>query len=89
VRITSLCLDFGEDRKRAHIADFGRHAVAVLDTITDTAMTTVEVGGNPEVIALSNDGQRLYVADYWAGPHTAISIESVTRDWDNTRHVED
>ena len=83
------CLHFGEDGKQAYVTDFGRHAVAVLDTITDTVMATVEVGGNPEAIALSNDGQRLYVADYWAGALTAISIESVMRDWDNTRHVED
>ena len=36
--------------------------------------------GHPEPLALSGNGESLYVADYWAGTLTAISIASVVRD---------
>lgn len=42
-------------------------------------ITTVALGGHPEAVALSGDGERLYVADYWAGTLSAISIASVGR----------
>ena len=73
-------LHFSDDAKLAYVTDFGRHAVTVVDTITNSVVTTVDIGGNPEALALSSDGERLYVADYWAGALTAIAMPSVMRD---------
>ena len=43
-------------------------------------ITTVQLEGHPEHVALSGDGELLFVADYWAGTLTAISIPAVLRD---------
>jgi sugar lactone lactonase YvrE len=53
---------------------------AVLDIVANSVITAVQLDGNPEAVALSGDGEWLYVADYWAGTLTAISIASVVRD---------
>ena len=71
---------FGADGKRAYVVDLASSGVVVLDTTTDSVITTVQVDGHPEAVALSGDGEVLYVADYWAGTVSAISIASVMRD---------
>src|SRR5271166_1721160 len=73
-------MQFSDDGKRACVTDLASSAVAVLDTITNSVITAVQLDGHPEAVALSGDGERLYVADYWAGTLSAISIASVVRD---------
>ena len=52
----------------------------MLDTITNSVITAVALDGHPEAMALSGDGARLYVADYWAGTISAVSIASAVCD---------
>jgi DNA-binding beta-propeller fold protein YncE len=33
-----------------------------------------DVGGHPEALALSADGERIYVGDYWSGTVTVFSV---------------
>jgi len=68
------------DGKLACVTDLTSSAVVVLDTITNSVIAAVQLDGHPEAVALSADGELLYVADYWAGTLTAISIASVVRD---------
>lgn len=49
----------------------GNAAVAGGEHVVDT----VDVGGYPEALAVSADGHRLYVCDYWFGTATVLSIE--------------
>jgi DNA-binding beta-propeller fold protein YncE len=35
---------------------------------------TIDVGGHPEVLAVSPDGHRVYVGDYWSGNVTVFSV---------------
>ena len=71
---------FSADGKRAYVADLASSGVVMLDTTTNSVITTVGFDGHPEAMALSGDGELLYVADYWAGTVSAISIASVMRD---------
>ena len=73
-------MKFSDDGKLACVTDLTSSAVVVLDTITNSVIAAVQLDGHPEAVALSADGELLYVADYWAGTLTAISIASVVRD---------
>ncbi len=73
-------MQFSGDGKRACVTDLASSSVAVLDIVTNSVITTVQLDGNPEAVALSGDGEWLYVADYWAGALSAISIGSAVRD---------
>ena len=71
---------FSDDGNLACVTDLASSALVVLDTITNSAVTAVQLDGYPEAVALSGDGELLYVADYWAGTVTAISIASFVSD---------
>ena len=73
-------MKFSGDGKLACVTDLASSVVVVLDTITNSVITAVQLDGHPEAVALSGDGELLYVADYWGGTLTAISIASVVRD---------
>lgn len=73
-------MQFVADSKLACVTDVASSTVALLDTITNSVVTTVHLAGHPERVALSGDGELLYVADCGAGSLTAISIPSVLRD---------
>lgn len=73
-------MQFSGDGKLACVTDLTSSAVVVLDTITNSVIAAVQLDGHPEAVALSADGELLYVADYWGGTLTAISIVSVVRD---------
>jgi DNA-binding beta-propeller fold protein YncE len=47
--------------------------VAVLCTATNTVVDTIAAGVEPSCVAVSPDGDRLYVADY-AGTVTVLSV---------------
>ena len=46
--------------------------VSVIDTITDTVITTVTVGGLPWGVAVSPDGKKVYVANRGGGGYVSI-----------------
>ena len=65
------------DGKHAYITTFGDHTLSVVDTITNSVTAAVDVPGHPEAVAISPDGERVYVGDYWAGAVTVISTPTV------------
>jgi YVTN family beta-propeller protein len=70
----------GDDGQLACVTDLASATVVLLDTVTNSVVTAVQLDGHPEDVALSGDGELLYVADYWSGTLTAISIPSLLRD---------
>jgi len=72
-------LHVSSDGKRAYTTDFGHHSVRVWDPIKKTIMTTVDLGRNPEALALTADEEFLYVADYLDPTLTVISLASSER----------
>jgi DNA-binding beta-propeller fold protein YncE len=53
--------------------------VLVLDTVNKTIITTVDLGRNPEALALSANEEFLYVADYLTPTLTVLSLASSKR----------
>ncbi len=47
----------------AYIANTGDDTVSVVDTATNTVVTTINVGNEPGGTAVSPDGNRVYVAN--------------------------
>ena len=66
----------GSDGKQAYITDLGHHCFWVLDPANKTIMTTVDLGRDPEALALSADEEFLQIADYLAPTLTVISLAS-------------
>jgi YVTN family beta-propeller protein len=50
-------------RKTRAYHHFGDGALSVVDTITNSVATTVDVRGYPEAVAVNPDGERFYVGD--------------------------
>ena len=50
-------MQFSDDGKRAYVTDLASSTVVVLDTITNSVITAVQLDGNPEPVALSGDGE--------------------------------
>ena len=48
---------------RAYVANFGSNSVSVIDTSSNTVVTTVPVGTQPNGVAVTPDGTRAYVAN--------------------------
>jgi YVTN family beta-propeller protein len=65
------------DGKRAYVTNFGDHTLSVVDTITNSVSTTVDVARDPEAVAITADGDRVYLGHYWPGIVTVISIPTV------------
>jgi YVTN family beta-propeller protein len=65
------------DGKRAYVTNFGDHTLSVVDTITNSVSATVDVAEHPEAVAISADGDRVYLGHYWPGIVTVISIPTV------------
>jgi YVTN family beta-propeller protein len=63
------------DGKHAYVSNFGDRSVSVIDTIAQCVTETIDVGGHPEALAVSPDGHRLYVGDYWSGIVTVFSVQ--------------
>ena len=69
-------LHISRDGKQAYVTDFGHHSVWVLDPVDKTIITMVDLGRDPETLALSADEEFLYVADHLAPTLTVISLAS-------------
>ena len=71
-------LRLSPDGKRAYITYLGDGTLSVVDTITNSVVTSVDVPGHPEAVAVSPDGERIYVGDYWSGAVAVIAVPSVS-----------
>ena len=70
-------LRLSPDGKRIYITNFGDGTLSVVDTITNSVVTTVDVPGYSEAVAVSPDGERISVSDYWSGAVAVISVPTV------------
>lgn len=55
---------FAPDGKRAYIANFLEDSVSVIDTATNTVLSSLSVADHPEGIAITPNNKRVYVALY-------------------------
>ena len=46
----------------------------MIDTITNSITATLDVLSHPEAVAVSADGERVYVGDYWSRAVAVISV---------------
>jgi YVTN family beta-propeller protein len=52
----------GADARDAYVANSNTNTVSVIDTATNTPVSTITVGANPDAVAITPDGARAYVA---------------------------
>lgn len=69
----SVGLAVSPDGQRLYVADYYRGLVAVIDTNTNTVVTTIPVDPVPSALTLSPDGTRLYVASSAGGTVAVIA----------------
>lgn len=67
-------LQFSPDGKLAYSTDFGEGTISVIDPITNSITATLAVLSHPEAVAVSADGERVYVGDYWSRAVAVISV---------------
>lgn len=67
-------LQLSPDGKRAYGANFGDGTISVIDTVTNSMIATLDVLSHPEAVAVSADGERVYVGDYWSCAVAVISV---------------
>jgi RHS repeat-associated protein len=71
----------GQTRFLAYVANYGSNSVSVLDTITDSVVTTINVGTEPDAIAVEPDNSAVFVANYGSG---TISVIDPADIWTST-----
>ncbi|MGD1345665.1 YncE family protein [Mycobacterium seoulense] len=69
------CVRISPSGKYAYVSHFGAGSVSIVDTIAQCVTDTIDVDGHPEALAVSADGDRLYVGDYWSGTVTVLSVQ--------------
>jgi YVTN family beta-propeller protein len=69
-------LDISGDGKRAYVTDFRLNSISVLDPVNKAVIAVVDLGRNPEALALSANKELLYVADYSTPTLIVISLAS-------------
>ena len=67
-------LQLSPDGKHAYSTNFGDGTISVIDTITNSITATLDVLSHPEAVAVSTDGERVYVGDYWSHAVAVISV---------------
>ena len=67
-------LQLSPDGKHAYSSNFGDGTISVIDTITNSITATLDVLSHPEAVAVSADGERVYVGDYWSRAVAVISV---------------
>jgi YVTN family beta-propeller protein len=67
-------LQLSPDGKYAYCTNFGDGTISVIDTITTSITATLGVLSHPEAVAVSVDGERVYVGDYWSRAVAVISV---------------
>jgi YVTN family beta-propeller protein len=66
------------DSTRAYVANAGSNSVSVINTATNTVVTTLGVGSNPVKIAITPNGARAYVTNNGAKSVSVINTATNT-----------
>jgi YVTN family beta-propeller protein len=69
----------------AYVANMNRNTVSVIDTATNTVTSTVNVGNQPEGVAVTPDGTKVYVANMHS--NTVSVIDTATNTVTTTVNV--
>jgi YVTN family beta-propeller protein len=77
-------LQLSPDGKHAYSTNFGDGTISVIDTITKSITATLDVLSHPEAVAVSADGERVYVGDYWSRAVAVISVPMLPDRLGNT-----
>ncbi len=62
----------------AYIPNFGDNTVSVINTSTNTVVTTITVGTSPLGVTVSPDGNRVYITNYDGGTVSVINTATNT-----------
>jgi YVTN family beta-propeller protein len=76
-------LQLSPDGKHAYSSNFGDGTISVIDTITNSITARFDVLSHPEAVAVSADGERVYVGDYWSRAIAVISVPMLRDLLDN------
>src|ERR1700741_1853056 len=60
----------------AYIANYGSNTVSVINTVTDTVISTIPVGSGPYGVAISPDGSTVYVTNAVGNSVSVINTTS-------------
>jgi hypothetical protein len=69
--------DFSADGKHAYTVDFAQQSIRAIDTADNSVAGSVQLWGHPEALAVSANGEFIYVTDYLKGTLTVISAALV------------
>ncbi len=58
------------------MTNLNSNTVSVVDTATNSVLGAIDVGSEPNGVAVSPNGSTVYVADYGSGSVSAINTES-------------
>jgi YVTN family beta-propeller protein len=75
--VTALNAGVAQAQFRAYVTNLGSDDVSVIDTYTNTVLTTIPVGTNPAGVAVTPDGAFAYVANRGSG---TVSVIDTTFD---------
>jgi YVTN family beta-propeller protein len=68
---------FSANGKHAYTIDFARQSIRTIETADNSVVGSVQLEGHPEALAISADGEFIYVTDYLNGTLTVISTALV------------
>jgi streptogramin lyase len=71
----NVCLAFTADGDTAYICSLDEGMIYGLDTSTNTIVSLIYVGGQPNFIAITPDGSKAYVSDGTSTAITSIDLE--------------
>ena len=64
------------DGSKVYVPNYGSDTVSVIDTATNTVITTIPVGATPWGVAVTPDGSRVYVAN--SGDNAVSVIDTIS-----------
>ncbi len=76
VAVSGPTEDYPDAPNRAYVANYYDNTVSVIDTNTNTVITTISVGSSPRALAVSPDGTHVYVANYNANTVSVIDTNT-------------
>jgi YVTN family beta-propeller protein/YD repeat-containing protein len=76
VAVSGPTEDYPDAPNRAYVANYYDNTVSVIDTNTNTVITTISVGSSPRALTVSPDGTHVYVANSNANTVSVIDTNT-------------